>query len=501
MDKFNLEAKYLINPEGQTEDNPIFEWTGHPFTDAGLSALLLLSGKSRPEELAEKDVEIAVEFASKLYLMEGWSTLLARIYRNNNPILMVNPSMRKSATQEKLKESLRILFNLAQQNLQEPRSPTCQICGKRRIVSGLELRAAIHSKEKDRPKEITGDVFPLLGTGDLRNYFPHGQESGADVCACCLFLAQFIPIGSYVLHSERGKIKGILVIHAHPHELQLDLVSEIISKAKTSFLVNNARGFRQPVNFLFKKLQELSLTLEQLGNATVTAYYFLNGNRTGEQWVEVIRIPNPVLRFLTHAKREDYNGWKNIVRMGWREKPNNEKLEEYEKNRANDVYSRLLEGRSILAYFVDISERVVNAKWNLLKFYCSEVLGLEKEALDFIRRVGDRIVETLEKLEDNKLRQRVRELERAEKLYQFEAFFVNTEKLRQSLGIPEPLMTFDEFARILTSYGEDINVSWKTVKHLLLFRIYENLHDKLMKGGEEAEERGEIEFFGIEEVI
>jgi CRISPR-associated protein Cst1 len=54
-------------------------------------------------------------------------------------------------------------------------------------------------------------------------------------------------------------------------------------------------------------------------------------------------------------------------------------------------------------------------------------------------------------------------------------------------------MTFDEFATVLTSYGEDLNVSWRTVKHLLLFRVYEKLHDRLMKASEEAEEAGEAE--------
>ena len=119
---------------------------------------------------------------------------------------------------------------------------------------------------------------------------------------------------------------------------------------------------------------------------------------------------------------------------------------------------------------------------------------MDKEALEFIKSVADRIVETIEKLPDNKLSRRVRELERAEKLYQFEGFFIRVEKDRQEFGIPKALMSFDDFARILTSYGEDLNVSWKTVKNLLLFRIYEKLHDRLMKAAsEEAGESEEVE--------
>lgn len=49
-------------------------------------------------------------------------------------------------------------------------------------------------------------------------------------------------------------------------------------------------------------------------------------------------------------------------------------------------------------------------------------------------------------------------------------------------------MSFDEFARVLTAYGEDLNISWRIVKNLLLFRIYEKLHDKLIEIEKEEEE-------------
>jgi len=109
------------------------------------------------------------------------------------------------------------------------------------------------------------------------------------------------------------------------------------------------------------------------------------------------------------------------------------------------------------------------------------VIGMDEKALALIKDVGNRIIETLERLPDHKLDDEIRGLERAERLYQFEAFFIRIEKLRQNLGIEKSLMTFDEFAKILTAYGEDINISWRTVKHLLLFRIYEQLHDRLLR--------------------
>lgn len=125
---------------------------------------------------------------------------------------------------------------------------------------------------------------------------------------------------------------------------------------------------------------------------------------------------------------------------------------------------------------------------------------MDEKSLEFIKSIGDRIVETLQKLPENKLRDRVRELERAERRYQFEMFFIRLEKDRLELGLEKPLLSYEEFASILTAYGEDLNVSWRTAKNLLLFRIYERLHEKLLKVGEvEAQGEAEMIFAGGEE--
>ncbi len=447
--------------------SPLFTWTGHPFTDAGLVALLLLSGKNRPEELTEEDIEEAIKFASRLYSRKEWSSgYIHAMMLPNSGILMANPSMSKKRTPEAIKTNL---LSLLYEN-EDPNAPMCEICGRRHA----------------RSKPVYRSDFPLVGTGGVPNYFPSGKD-GANICSHCLFLAQMMPLVAY-------RLSRILIIHAYPYELMLEFHREAIEDVKKSELASVARNFKRPENFLFKKLSEIGRNIElgKLSGASITLYYFVNNNQGQE--IDVIYIPNPVVRFVALASQRDSDGWARIVSMGWNRgcaKRLAKKPEEIEKSCQNDVYRRLLNGESILNYFIDRPNRRTNASWNLLSFYCSEVLGLDKEALEFVKGVADRIVETIEKLPDNKLSRRVRELERAEKLYQFESFFIRVEKDRQELGIPEALMSFDDFARILTSYGEDLNVSWKTVKNLLLFRIYEKLHDRLMKAS--PEETGESE--------
>lgn len=443
----------------QNADDQLFYWTGHPFVDAGLAAILLIARKNKPEELTKKDIEKAIEFASKLYATKEWSSSYFHgMVFPNSGIVMANPSMTNKRSPEAIAENL---WNILKEfKADDKGSPKCVLCGRRSVYT---------------KKEVYLSVFPLLGTGGVPNFFHSANPSGADICAHCVFLTQFMPLASY-------RLSRVLIIHAYPYEFMLELCKEAFADVRKSKLASQARGFRRPENFLFRLVGEITRKIERddfWEDVSVTLYYFICNLQ--KQILDVIHVPTPILRFIAYANLIDRIGWKRIVAMGWREQPDENEFEKFEYEKRNTIYSRLLNYKTILPYFYNSEEREVNASWNLLAFYCKEVIGLDIEILGFVKDVGDKIVETIEKLPDHKLDDEIRSLERAEKLYQFEAFFIRIEKLRQNLGIEKTLLSFDEFARILTAYGEDINISWRTVKNLLLFRIYEKLHERLMK--------------------
>ncbi len=454
----------------------LLEWTGHPFVDAGLTAILLLANKTDPSDLTEKDVESAIDFVSKLYARDEWnSKIIHGMIFPNNGVLMANPSMKKRRTPENIAKNLKELFSEIKNSSE---GLICVICGKRSAYA---------------KKEVYRAVFPLLGSGDVTNYFHSGNPKGADICAHCLFLAQFMPTACY-------RLPRILLIHAYPYDIMIELNKGAIQDVKKTWLASNAENFERPENYLFRRIKEITRkvgTQKYWERASINLYYFICNNQT--QVLDIIHVPTSAMVFAAYAELVDSSGWNKILMAGWRNK--DAKFEELEKNYRNEVYLRLLSEESILEYFYDRQNRSVNAKWDLLAFYCVEVLGMDEKSLEFIKNIGDRIVETLHKLPENKLRDRVRELERAERRYQFEMFFIRLEKDRLELGLKEPLLSYEEFASILTAYGEDMNVSWRTAKNLLLFRIYEKLHEKLMKTEEfePQEEVSEMVFAGGEE--
>jgi len=484
--------KHLEERTNQTSQTvTTFYWTGNPFVDAGLTALLLISNKKMPEELTAKDVKEAIDFASHSYARKEWSSnYIHGMIMPDNGIILANPAttgpistaIKNAIKQEKsLKfgegtkkelaerisknfdslladeivkfldsvskdfsnESISNLENkndlekfakkIADAALSQPfvtkalqrriagnlldlfeemlksnssDNPYCAICGKRQIYT---------------KKEVNRALVPLLGSGDVPNYFNSANPHGADICAHCVFLTQFMPLASY-------RLSHVMVIHAYPYELMLELSKEALDDVRRNALASQARGFRRPENFLFRKIAEITQRRERDNlweNTSVTIYYFICNNQN--QTLDVIHIPTPVLRFVSYASWVDPSGWRHIISVGWKEQVKEEDFETFERERKNTVYSRLLNEESILEYFVNGKLRQTNASWNLLAFYCSEVMGLDKEILNFVREVGDRIVDSIERLPDNKLGDEVRSLERTEKLYQFEAFFLRVE--------------------------------------------------------------------------
>ena len=554
LDVYTGEQRRIDAPWNETnsesnQDKINFYWTGHPFVDAGLAAILLINGKNEPEELNEEDIQKAIDFASELYATKEWSSnyLHGMIFPNSG-ILMANPGITGTVSkaikdalkkENKLPLSNKILEELKYKisknfddelaedmakHLQhlykedktleekEIKKIIAQLLNQKFVEDAIKRRIKKElnnlynnfinnqkvAKEKSKAfcvicgknypyntaqNKIYMSSFPLLGSGKKANYFHSANLNGADICVHCLFLTQFMPLASY-------RLRRVLVIHGYPYSLNLELSKEALRDVRTYKSVSNARNFKKPENFLFRKVAEI--TQKVIGgynywkNASISLIYFISNNQN--QVIDITNVPTVSLIFVAFASSYDPLGWRRLISAGWRNKPaTDEEFSNSEKEKTNDVYLKLINNENILPYFIDVKKRQTNAKWDLLEFYCKEVLLMNEEALKLIKDVGDRVVETLDNLEDNKLYRRLRELENATKLYQFEEFFVNLEKLRQRKGIEKPLMKFDEFAALLVNYGENLDVSWRTVKNLLLFRVYEKLHDRLSKISEKEE--------------
>jgi CRISPR-associated protein Cst1 len=441
---------------------------GNPFVDAGISAICAWTEKEA-EDITQADVENMIDRFAPVMCTPAWSKNLYSIFPNN-PV--TNSSIKDSLARLRLdwESYLSAIEELGD-------AGDCAGCGRR--------EARFHLIRKD---------VPMTGSGKLRNFFPLFSE-GMGYCAACALAIQFAPL-AFVASGGR-----FLMLHSNSWRVQRfwartcvrDIRAQMSRKEITGCF---NRGYTNPRNGLFAMTEGLMSHYEtrwSAENATMQVYCFSNYQQSPE--LDIYLLPADVFRFLAYVwERQFQTAWREIVRSGYK-RVNWDKVEsedEY-KNRANLVYEWLLEGRSILGFFLNRSERQTRGDWELITLYLKEVRHMDEDRLAALKRVGDAVAESIR--QSGSIR-RLGQLERAGSYTECRNVlrFVIRDRIAQ--GQAEPLFSLDEYVEHLFPETAGELTVWRETRDLLLFRIYETLHDwlrarELPEVVEEAEEETE----------
>ncbi|BAW29299.1 CRISPR-associated protein, Cst1 family [Methanosarcina thermophila] len=426
----------------------IYHYTGNMFADNGIWAICQWAGKKDPKELEIVDIKECVSDIVPIYLTESWGKTLFSVFPNN---AVTNPSVKNK--EQRLKE---FFEGLISQTEPLKDAGNCISCGKRDVK---DLR--------------TKSEIPLIGSGSLINFFPFGQPGG-DYCPACTLAVQFSPLVFYAC----GKL---LLIHSNSDKVMRYWAGKAIKDVRRQISVNNYsgcfdEGYKNPVNALFHIIEDIIIQYDENWveeNPSINMYHFTNYNQGPD--LDIYRVPTPVFRFLACVKEpKQFTEWKKIVRRGYFNWDKIKEGDEY-KNRGNSVYINLLKGRSIVKYFIDNKNRQVYGDWELLEFYLTEVRNMGGKRLDTLKRVGDSLSEYIKGTENIK---RLNQLEMASNFASFRNQLRFIEKDRIKISAQDPLFTLEEFMEDLFPEG---NLGWRETQDLLLFRIYENLHNWLVE--------------------
>ena len=445
----------------------IYMWTGNPFVDAGISAILALSNKSNPQEIVQDDLQkITDDKLIPLFLTENWKKSLFSIFPNN---IITNPSIKNKPA--KLKESLALLINAI---LPLETKGNCIACGGRPAIQAM-----------------TKTDIPLTGSGSLRNYFSYASE-GADYCSACAFAVQCIP---FVLYACGGKF---LLLHSNTYKVVKYFSAECIKNIEKQIASQNHTGcfnekYTNPTNALFHIAKDIIIAKEEKWseeNISIRIYHFTNYNQGPE--LDFYDLPAPVFHFLANISLSRYsNDWKKIVQRGYFFQKKGERIpisikegeEEKYQNSQNQVYLNLLDGNSILRFFIDFPKRSVYGDWSMLVFYLKEVLQMNEGRINTIKNVADKIAQIIQKLQNG--RKRLGQLERASTYASFRLILLHIIHDNLDLKEKEPVFTLEEYMNNLFPEGP---INWKETQDLILFRLYEVLHSWLMNINAEEED-------------
>ncbi len=442
----------------------IFDFTGNPFVDAGIYAISQWAGK-KPGELNKDDMFKSAEDLVEIYITKSWSKVLYSIFPNN-PI--INPSVKGK---EKKKIAYSSFINeLINKSEYLGDSGDCIACGRRNIKY-------IETNGGKGSSRFAKDKIPLSGSKSMVNYFSFGVD-GADYCPACAFAVQFSPLVTYSCVS-------MLLMHSNSNKLMKHWSKKAINNVRGQLLSNNYtgcfdEGFKNPKNAVFHIIQNIILKQEERWHnetPSINFYYFTNYIQGPN--LTIYSIPATVFRFLAYIpQHEKFGDWLRIVKRGYRY-VNWEKVKEESeyKNRENMVYNNLLENKSIIGFFIDRKNKEAIGGWDLMSHYLEEVIKMDKKRIETIKNVADELATYIKTEEDLKT---LNKLEMASNYKNYRNLLRIIIKKRIKSGADGPLFTFDEYITYLFPEGY---LSYKETQDLILFRIYEVLHDWIIQQG------------------
>lgn len=435
-----------------------FVFTGNPFVDAGIYAIETYYGKDF-YSLSPKELETKIDRIVELYMTDGWKKNMYSIFTGNSKFS--NPSIKdKRASSEKYLKELLEGFSLPKT------SGTCVACG-RRDASPVKKR----------------DEIPLTGSGKLINFFS-GASEGERYCSVCTFAAQFLPlflcsVGKYFLlfHSASSKMMRYWA------KLGIKNVQEQI--ASNNYIGCMQDGYKNGENALFHIVEKMIRDNKDIfpeENPSITAYIFSNYGQNPPP-MRIIHLPNSVFRFLVYIQRLDASSWAKIVRKGYK----GFKKEDDYKWRNNTVYKNLLNGISIIGFFINNRNRTIIGNWEIFSYYLKEVREMDKNRIEVLKKVGDKISNYIRQTDNTK---RLFALETAKSYEEMRNVLLKITKDMIANKMDVPLFTTDEFLNDLFPKGA---LEWKETRDILLFRIYEKLSDYIKEKKEIIEEIEEKE--------
>ena len=437
---------------------PIYEkLMGNPFVDAGICGICEWLGRRvQPEQITAEDLDQVINDVAPIMQTDaGWKNLHG-IFPNS---VLTNPAYRKRDQVALLKKEYKGYLDTI---VELEHAGDCMGCGRRTANTWLSRTHV-----------------PLTGAGNS-NFFPSYAE-GAGYCSACAFAIQLSPL---TFMATGGRF---LTFHSNSWIALRSWARVCVSNIRQQQLRQETTGCYNPGyansrNGLFYMAREMAQfqELRTDENIAMQVYYFTNYNQGPE--LEVFFVPAPLFRFLRVVYQSEFKtAWQRIVRSGYAVNWAKVKSEEDYKNRTNRVYESLLQDISILGYFLNRRARKPRGNWELLSLYLKEVRTMEQTQLEKIKQVGDLIAECIKKSGRDR---RLKQLEGAKSYGECRNILRYVIRDRIQQGASEPLFSIDDYMEHLFPASDALNLTpWRETRDLLLFRIYEQLHNWLQEQG------------------
>ncbi len=455
-------------------------YTGYPLVDIGLATITAFREKHTPKDLTEDDLRAAGEFLEEVYFNPQWRGVMSIVFQNS------------AYTQTKIGQSKKeVYIQTYLHGYLQPHQTgdQCVFCGKAALTRNFRQHV------------------PLLTGEDTVNFFPWGQ-TGLPACGVCLLAIQAFLLGSVKCGGRA------LFVHSDDESVTFEFARRFLTENRRFITLKAApENLSYPKTYFVSRLLDIETERRQAQAqdrpCSITAYHLTNYGTNAD--IALYHFPYRLVSFLRQAHRAphatiwqqiEHRAWQLAVKKGRRgerqatgttmaPQPRNE------PGRArNYLFEDLFNLPNTAAHFVrtyllrqayrktrfeedprrsySLQRELELVSWTLTVIFLKEVMNMDPQRIDTIRRVADSLASYVSESNDSRL---FKGLSLSRRYAELRRTLVIANANRVKKG-NDPLLTFDDFVTVFEFGEEAQRPDWNLARDLVLIRVIEQLHQR-----------------------
>jgi len=479
----------------------MLRFTGHPLYDVGVATVTVFVGKRDPSQVTADDLEEVVEYIEREYCREPLKSFLGAAAFTNNA--WFKQFAFENQPEKRADYAARLLKHFNEESVQ----PSDDVC----VFTG-EPATTVRFSDKLPAGRAFRQHVPLTTGEGVINFYPYGQ-AGLPISGKASVCIHAFPLGCANCGGR------LLAVHSDNPAVMLEFAFKFLRENKTKVMFAQQAGSTKLAESSMRPKTLLLDTLcaaYEMGEETsfdvptsITAYHLTNNLRANpldrrNPPLEIYYLPLQIIRFIREVSGPDYSErWRKIRERAWQlQAPSKAKkkgsADDGSKSgtaqpRRNYLYEDLFDLPDnaplfVRRYFLRIPERRASAddprrlyslrdetdlvSWGITELFLGRVMGMDKERVEQIKTLGDRLAQYIAKENDRKF---------------FTAFYSesNYGEFRNALiranvnhirNGGQPLIGLDSYIDVFEEGDEVARTDWRFARDLVLIRMIEELY-------------------------
>ncbi len=446
-------------------------YTGHPLLDVGVATITAFANKENPADLTENDLHTIADYLKKQYDRTVMRSMLSVVFTINYPFT------NSTIGDEKRAADIESLLYSWKEDV--PRTEeTC-------VFFGIPATRRAYR-----------ETIPLIGSIKGFNFYA-GGDAGLPISGEALLAIQAFPLGCTMCEGR------VLLLHSDHPDLTYSFALETLEQNRRHLNMasqdDKYAGSSYPRTQIISRLIEAEQQRREVEHCSLTAYHLTNYGTSAS--IDLYHLPQQVIAFIYQASDAAYQpAWNRLIQRGWEggdgtttEPPDRDDAGRPARRNVlyEDLFTLPADAHRFLRTYLLRTPRIAKTRkddqrrtyhlaseldmvsWSLTNLFLERILNVDKERIEAIQTMADRIAAYIRKENDrNLLYAFLMGRNEWKGLHHLQNRLIKADYNAAKQG--DLIFSLEEFTSVF--YNSEDRYWWIIARDLVLIRIIEQLH-------------------------